>query len=460
MATSTVCDMGPYVVRQLRRAAATEPGASPDQLIGHVERLIALLAQPAEIVADGTRIDRIATLERLRSAAAAAQYVEMVAFARSQVEAQRGADVDPRQLGRGIADQIALACGISPAEGSRRLTVARGLVIDLPHTLRLLTAGQIDDRAAQLVAGATDHLDRASRQHLDADLVDELPSLSAQRAAGAARRLAYAIDPVAAVERSRRERSQRRVTLRPAPDTMSLLSACLPVEQGVACWAALHRSADELVGRGDGRSRGQIMADTLVERVTGQAKANDIGLDVSIMIGVDALLDHENSRSAEICGFGPIPAAVARELIATSRGRSLWRRLFTAPIRGSSRSEDGGEPEQIIVGGDRHRRRFDGWLAEFIRLRDRHCRDPFCDAPIRHLDHVRPFRDGGLTTAQNGRAVCARGNYVREMPGWRVDLAAAQDRGAIPSQIEGRRHEVVITTPTGHRYASAAPQPP
>lgn len=324
-----------------------------------------------------------------------------------------------------------------------------------------MTRGHIGDRSAQLVAGATDHLDRANRQRVDADLASELPSLSAQRAAASARRLAYALDPAAAVERSRRERSQRRVTLRPAPDTMSLLSACLPVEQGVACWAALHRSADDLVGRGDGRTRGQIMADTLVERVTGQARANDVGLDVSVMIGVDTLLDPECAGSAEISGFGPIPAAVARELIATSRGRRLWRRLFTAPIRKSSREEGGRETGQTIVGGDPHRRRFDGWLAEFIRLRDRHCRDPFCDAPIRHLDHVRPFRDGGLTTAENGRAVCARGNYVREMPGWRVDLAAADDRGPdAPSQLEGRRHAVVITTPTGHRYTSSAPKPP
>jgi len=48
--------------------------------------------------------------------------------------------------------------------------------------------------------------------------------------------------------------------------------------------------------------------------------------------------------------------------------------------------------------------------------------------------------------------VCARGNYVREMPGWDVDL--------ISHGRTGRRHTIVITTPTGHRYTSEAPQPP
>ena len=63
------------------------------------------------------------------------------------------------------------------------------------------------------------------------------------------------------------------MSLRPAPDTMSQLSALLPVAQGVAVYAALTRSADTARAGGDARSRGQIMADTLVERVTGQSSA-------------------------------------------------------------------------------------------------------------------------------------------------------------------------------------------
>ena len=53
------------------------------------------------------------------------------------------------------------------------------------------------------------------------------------------------------------------MTLRPAPDTMAVLSGLLPVEQGVACLAALRRAADTATAMGDGRSRDQVMADTL-----------------------------------------------------------------------------------------------------------------------------------------------------------------------------------------------------
>jgi len=51
-------------------------------------------------VPDAVRIDRIAALERIRAALAAVQHVEMVAFARSQVEAQ-SLTVPPRGTRRG-----------------------------------------------------------------------------------------------------------------------------------------------------------------------------------------------------------------------------------------------------------------------------------------------------------------------------------------------------------------------
>ena len=64
------------------------------------------------------------------------------------------------------------------------------------------------------------------------------------------------------------------MTLRPAPDTMTLLTGFLPVAQGVAAYAALTRDADLLKQHGDPRSRGQLMADLMVARLTGQEPAD------------------------------------------------------------------------------------------------------------------------------------------------------------------------------------------
>ena len=102
------------------------------------------------------------------------------------------------------------------------------------------------------------------------------------------RRYAYEADREAYVTRDGTERRHRRVGLRPAPDTMSVLSGYLPVEQGVACLAALRAHTDGVVATGDDRTRDQIMADTLVERLTGQATATDVTVEVQIVVPADA----------------------------------------------------------------------------------------------------------------------------------------------------------------------------
>jgi hypothetical protein len=89
---------------------------------------------------------------------------------------------------------------------------------------------------------------------------------------------------------------------------------------------------------------------------------------------LDSLIKPDRASAAMIPGYGPLPADLALDILANSRGRKWWRRLFTAP----SNTSTGSGP---IVGGDPTRRHFDGWLAKLIRLRDQTCRDPFCDAP-------------------------------------------------------------------------------
>jgi hypothetical protein len=181
-------------------------------------------------------------------------------------------------------------------------------------------------------------------------------------------------------------------------------------------------------------------ADTLVERVTGQATAGDVNVELHLPMALDTLIDSKKPSAAMIPGYGPLPAELAREIVASSQGRKWWRRLFTSP------------PGGPIVGGDPNRRHFDGWLTQLIKLRDQTCRDPFCDAPIRHIDHIIRHSDGGLTNYINGRGTCARGNYTREMPGWHINL--------VDCGFHCQPHKIIITTPTGHHYLSRAPEPP
>ena len=85
---------------------------------------------------------------------------------------------------------------------------------------------------------------------------------------GAAWAAACRLDPAAAVKRNAKAVNERHVSVRPAPEGMTYLTALLPLKEGVACYATLHRAAGAAATAGDSRGRGQVMADTLVERLT------------------------------------------------------------------------------------------------------------------------------------------------------------------------------------------------
>ena len=212
-------------------------------------------------VSDAVRIDRIARLEKIKAAAAALQMAESVRFAQSQATAQLDAGVHPDRIGRGIADQLGLACKVSGFEAARRLGVARALWFDLPETYRLLIAGEISEYVASLIVTESRHLDATTRRDVDAKITSAgISRMGPRSAAACVRRYAYEADPHGYVERGRTERKNRRVSLRPAPDTMSVLSGYLPAEQGVACLKALRDHTDAAKAAGDPRCRDQITA--------------------------------------------------------------------------------------------------------------------------------------------------------------------------------------------------------
>lgn len=72
--------------------------------------------------------------------------------------------------------------------------------------------------------------------------------------------------------------------------------------------------------------------------------------------------------------------------------------------------------------------------------RDQHCPMPYCTAPIRHLDHITPWRDGGPTTATNGQGLCERHPYTKEAPGWHLRVIE-------PDGPDRSVHSTVIITP-------------
>jgi Domain of unknown function (DUF222) len=383
-------------------------------------------------------ITEIAQLERQKSAAAARQARLTAALDALRRSNEAAAGVPAAQRGRGLASEIALARRDSPARGGRHLGFATALVHEMPHTLAALDTGHLSEWRATLIVRESACLDVADRRALDAEMcanASKLDGMGDARIAATAKAIAYRLDPHAVVDRAATAHTERTVTIRPAPDTMTYVTALLPVSQGVAVYAALTRAADTTF---DDRGRGQVMADTLVERITGRPADVPQPIAVNLVLSDQALLGGDHTP-ANISGYGPIPAAVARHLVAGAaiddRSQATLRRLYRYPGSGA------------LVAMESRARCFPKGLATFIELRDQRCRTPYCDAPIRHRDHAEPWADGGMTTAENGLGCCESCNYAKEAPGWRVTTVTD----------ENHTHTAEFTTPTGATYRSTAP---
>ena len=233
------------------------------------------------------------------------------------------------------------------------------------------------------------------------------------------------------------------------------------------------------------------MADALVERTTG-TPGGISGVEIQLVI-TDRTLFQAGAEPARLPGYGTVPAGWARTLIngtkgpqsgdgGSSRGTqwspgrrrrgpdtdrngdgqsggrpgpggtagsgddpafTLWlRRLYTHPGTGE------------LVGMDSRARLFPPGHRRFIQTRDDTCRTPYCDAPIRHLDHIIPWHTGGPTTTDNAAGLCEACNHTKETPGWKArpapDPPRASARGT-PSNSPPR---------PATRYRSTAPPLP
>ncbi|QTG83021.1 DUF222 domain-containing protein [Arthrobacter crystallopoietes] len=441
-------------------------------------------------------------MEELKAALAAAQARETEAFVASRREARAAAGISAEKRGRGLAKEIGLARKDSPNRGGKHLGMATTLVREMPYTYQALAQGRLNEWRATILVRETACLTVEDRAAVDRELCADPTTLQGcgdKRIGALAKQAALQLDPHAVVRRAAKAETGRHVSCRPAPDTMAYVSALLPVVQGVAVTAALVKAADRLKAQGDERGRGQLMADILVERVTGQPAQNPAKIEVQLVM-TDRTLFQGDSEPAHLTGYGIVPAHWARDLLRTentdhenaNRGEEhtvgrlinsaageektvagpadagtgdtgttgeagtatgppgfkrrasadapeveVWvRRLYTAPGTGQ------------LLGMDSRARLMPAGMQRIIQARDQLCRTPWCDAPIRHHDHVVPWRNAGDTSEVNGQGLCEACNLAKEADGWHAQT------------VPGPRHTVETTTPTGHTYQSTAPALP
>ncbi|WP_081709951.1 HNH endonuclease [Arthrobacter sp. 35W] len=423
------------------------PGTNdaPLALAGGIDGLSSPARSAARIPqASSVLIDQIRALEELKGAAAGRQAVLAAAFDALQRRDQESRGVPVKDMGKGVGAQIALARRDPPAKGARHLGLAKALVREMPHTLRALQRGRISEWRATLLVRETACLSLEDRMAVDEDLAGNLESLEAlndKAIVARAKQAAYRLDAAAFVKLRERSETERNVTCRPAPGGMVFLSGLLTLKGGVSALAALDSEATLLRARGDSRSRGQIMADAMIERLTGAVDARNASVEIQLVMTDRALFDN-GAEPAYLPGYGVIPAPDARALATSdqhgleAKDRVRIRRLFTYPGTGE------------LVGMEARSRLFPESLQRLVRARDQVCRTPWCGAPIRHADHVKSWASGGPTSAANAQGLCERCNQTKELAGWSSET------------VSGLRHTVETTTPTGHVYLGMAPPLP
>lgn len=409
------------------------------ELLGLAQHL-AHLAVGAD---DAERVDQLEALERLKSAASAAQARVAERLGSEQAPAPSRAAAAARD--RSHAVQLGLARHESPHRGRRLLGLARALVHDLPETFAALQRGDINEQRALLVASGSGDLTRQDRVALDGHLAAHLPALGDREVQLATTRLVMRLDPEGAVLRRRRAHARRHVASRLLPDGMAMITAVVSDVHHAAIMGSLHAraaaevAAGERAGEPETRSRGQALADLVVARLTGQVTATAVPVRIDLVVSAETLLGGED-EPAQLVVPGltptPIPGSVARTLVLASPvQQTRLRRLF--------RFED----TDRLVAMDSTSRTFDGLLAEIIRLRDQLCRTRWCNAPIRHSDHVEPAAHDGPTSESNGQGLCVDCNLAKESTGWHhTALGDVTDP-----------HEVTVSTPTGHRHLTRSP---
>ncbi|HUS61890.1 MAG TPA: DUF222 domain-containing protein [Acidimicrobiales bacterium] len=372
-------------------------------LVGDLRSVIDRVAEadPASLGDGDTVIALHTALSRLEGATTRA----VGAFDASGEWAMAGA--------RGATAWITATCRIPKSVAAKRVGMGR----DLRHmaaTEQAWLEGEITSEAARLIAGARNPRTAELFERDEKVLVDAAREVTHQKLGNVvAYWLAHA-DPDgaeddAATKHNKRELSagelngmlHGRFTL-DALGGATVMNELRRIEEELflADWAEAKAIYGEATDASHlTRSARQRRADALVEmaRRSGAMPAGSRLPEPLFTI----VIDYETfvGRLCELAGGTPVtPGSVLPYL-----ERSWFERIVF-------------EPPGRIVDVSERRRFFRGGLRRGIEVLWGECAETFCDerAERCHIDHVIPYVEGGLTTQDNGRPLCAFHNQVRE----------------------------------------------
>ncbi|MGH3777363.1 MAG: DUF222 domain-containing protein [Pseudonocardiaceae bacterium] len=447
-----------------------------------------LLAQPAQTGPEHREfeaLERVGGWERVIAWAQARQLREMASFIDSAQARNKAMGACDSQAHDSAVAEVGLMLTASARTAACRVGDAWSLCTRLPATLAAMEAGRITLVKARILDTETLNLSEEHTAAVEAKVLTKASKQTPGQLRAATRRAVLVADPAAAAKRAEQARRERGVRMWPEPDGMATLCAYLPAGDAVGVFAVIDDYARRAGFPGDARSMDARRGDALVDLVlnptgwasTATSAARDHttqpdhshhttgttaapgahddspaapsatgsagcrcecgrcrrggGVDVRVTIPYTALLGADD-LPGELAGYGPIPAAVARDLAAGG----TWRRVLTDPASG----------RPLDYGTTRYRP--PAHLAGLVITRDQTCQFPGCRVPAHRcdLDHgvaYDPDNDSGPTSETNIGPKCRNHHQIKQAPGW-----------SVTHHPDGCTTWV---TPSGHTYHSQPP---
>ena len=360
-----------------------------------------------------------------------------------------------------IVAEVACVLTVSERTAGALLAESHELTTTLPLTLAALQGGSISWQHARVMVDETSGLDPAGAAALEAYFLDpDAPNAARRCLAGElipgrfrhkARTWRERHHPVSIEKRHAKSVLDRRVEYAPDRDGMAWLSAYLPADQAAGIWNRLTASARALQGPTESRTLTQLRVDSFAAWLLGGAAGNDGAGDETTADGVPAsdlpagrvpspaaqvlvtvpvfALMGLTDEPAMLDGYGPIPASMARNLVAD--GASSFHRVLTDPRDGAP----------LEIGRDSYR--IPPALRRWLRMRDGKCPFPGCSNQSldNEADHLLAWADGGTTGISNLGQPCPKHHRLKHTTGWTPTTAT---KDAPPGW----------TSPTGRHYQS------
>jgi hypothetical protein len=364
-------------------------------------------------------LDALAAVARIEAATAAAKIRLAAGFTEADTAVAPLAAPPQERTAWEMSAIAEVACVLTVSERSAAALMAQAweLTTTLPRTLAALEAGSISWQHARVMVDETSGLDPAGTAALEAHFLDpDGPNAARRCPAGElipsrfrhrARTWRERHHPVSIEKRHAKSVLDRRLEYTPDRDGMAWFSAYLPADQAAGIWNRTTAAARALQGPHEGRTLTQLRVDSFAAWLLGGTDDTVPSPTAQVLVTVPVFaLMGLTDEPAMLDGYGPIPASMARNLVAD--GASSFHRVLTDPRNGAP----------LEIGRENYR--IPAAMRQWLRLRDGKCPFPGCNNQSldNEADHILAWANGGTTGISNLGQPCPKHHRLKHNSGW------------------------------------------